>query len=55
MTATDIVRVPTAGCTMIGVLEVETRWPDPAAIAGLIAPIVLSAHGNGRDLAEHHR
>jgi hypothetical protein len=37
------------------VLEVEIRWPHPAALAGLIAPVVLSAHGNGRDLAEHHR
>ena len=37
--ATDMGRVPTAG------------WPNPAELAGLITPVVLSAHGNGPDLA----
>ena len=38
----------------IEVLEVEIRWPDPGALASLIEPVVRSARGHGRHLAEHH-
>jgi tetraacyldisaccharide 4'-kinase len=48
-TAKDFVRVPIAARGDIEVLEVEIRWPDPAALAGLFAPVVLSAAGNGYD------
>jgi tetraacyldisaccharide 4'-kinase len=48
-TAKDFVRVPVAARADIEVLEVEIRWPDPAALAGLLAPAVLSAGCNGRD------
>jgi len=51
-TAKDIVRVPQAQRAGIEVLEVEIRWPDPAALAGLIGPVVLSALGNGRGSAD---
>ena len=51
-TAKDIVRVPPAQRAGIEVLEVEIRWPDPAALARLIGPVVLSAHGNGRGSAD---
>jgi tetraacyldisaccharide 4'-kinase len=54
-TAKDIVRVPSAQRAGIEVLEVEIRWADPAALAGLIRPVVLSARGNGRDPDEHRR
>lgn len=54
-TAKDIVRVPRTKRSGIEVLEVEIRWPDPTALAGLIAPIVLSAGGDGRVSAEPHR
>jgi tetraacyldisaccharide 4'-kinase len=54
-TAKDFVRVPVAARGDIEVLEVEIRWPDPAALAGLLAPVVLSAAGNGRDPARHQR
>jgi tetraacyldisaccharide 4'-kinase len=50
-TAKDIVRLPPASRRGIEVLEVEIRWPDPAALDRLIAPVVLSARGYGRDLA----
>ncbi len=45
-TAKDFVRLPTAARADIEVLEVEVRWPDPDALAGLLTPIVLSARGN---------
>jgi tetraacyldisaccharide 4'-kinase len=53
-TAKDIVRVPPPMRAGIEVLEVEIRWPDPAALARLIEPIVLSAQGHGRDPVGHH-
>ena len=52
-TAKDIVRVPPALCAGIEVLEVEVRWLDPLALARLVEPVVHSADGNGRYLAEH--
>jgi tetraacyldisaccharide 4'-kinase len=54
-TAKDIVRIPPVRRIGIEVLEVEIRWADPAAFAGLIRPVVLSAPGNGRDPDEHRR
>ena len=54
-TAKDIVRIPPVRRIGIEVLEVEIRWADPAALAGLIRPVVLSAPGNGRDPDEHGR
>jgi tetraacyldisaccharide 4'-kinase len=54
-TAKDIVRVPPLMRTGIEVLEVEIRWRDPAALAGLIGPVVLSARGYGCDPVGHHR
>lgn len=45
-TAKDFVRLPAAVRVDIEVLEVEVRWPDPDALAGLLAPLVLSARGN---------
>jgi tetraacyldisaccharide 4'-kinase len=47
-TAKDWVRVPTAARPRIEVLAVEIRWPDPAALAGVLAPILLLARGNRR-------
>jgi tetraacyldisaccharide 4'-kinase len=52
-TAKDIVRIPPVRRIGIEVLEVEIRWADPAALAGLIRPVMLSAPGNGRDPDEH--
>jgi tetraacyldisaccharide 4'-kinase len=54
-TAKDFVRLPAAARAAIEVLEVEVRWPDPAAFAGLIGPVVLFAQNNGRDPDEHCR
>jgi tetraacyldisaccharide 4'-kinase len=54
-TAKDIVRVPPLMRAGIEVLEVEIRWPDPAALARLIGPVVLSARGHGCDPVGHHR
>ncbi len=54
-TAKDIVRVPPTLRGGIEVLEVEIRWPDPAALAGLIAPLLSSARRHGHDLAQHSR
>jgi tetraacyldisaccharide 4'-kinase len=54
-TAKDIVRIPPGRRIGIEVLEVEIRWADPAALAGLMRPVVLSAQGNGRDPDEHGR
>jgi tetraacyldisaccharide 4'-kinase len=54
-TAKDIVRIPPVRRIGIEVLEVEVRWADPAALAGLIRSVVLSAPGNGRDPDEHGR
>jgi tetraacyldisaccharide 4'-kinase len=48
-TAKDYVRVPPAARCGIEVVEVEIHWPDTAALAGLLAPVVLSAGGDGRD------
>ena len=45
-TAKDFVRLPAATRADIEVLEVEVRWSDPDALAGLLAPLVLSARGN---------
>ncbi len=47
-TAKDVVRLSAADRSGIDVLAVEIRWPDPAALAGLLAPIVLSAGSDGR-------
>lgn len=52
-TAKDIVRVPPALRAGIEILEVEVRWFDPAALARLVEPVLHSAYGNGRRLAEH--
>src|SRR6516165_8798730 len=52
-TAKDIVRIPPVRRIGMKVLEVEIRWADPAALAGLIQPVVLSAPGDGRDPDEH--
>jgi tetraacyldisaccharide 4'-kinase len=54
-TAKDIVRVPPSMRDGIEVLEVEIRWSDPAALAGLIRPLVRTAPGNGRDPNELRR
>jgi tetraacyldisaccharide 4'-kinase len=54
-TAKDIVRMPRLLRAGIDVLEVEIRWPDPAALARLIGPVVLSAQGHGRNPVGHHR
>ena len=54
-TAKDFVRVLPAARAGIEVLEVEVRWPDPAALAGLIRPAVLFGQGNGRDPSEYRR
>jgi tetraacyldisaccharide 4'-kinase len=54
-TAKDIVRISPAMRTGIEVLEVEIRWSNPAAFAGLIGPVVLSARRNGRGPLEPHR
>jgi hypothetical protein len=43
------VRVPHAARSGIEVVEVEIHWPDALALAGLLAPVVLSVGGNGRD------
>ncbi|MGC2202992.1 MAG: tetraacyldisaccharide 4'-kinase [Stellaceae bacterium] len=51
-TAKDFVRVPAASRAGIEILEVEIRWSDPVALAGLIKPVVLSAQGHGRDPIE---
>lgn len=45
-TAKDFVRLPLAFRTGIEVLDVEIQWPDPAALAGILAPVVLSAGGD---------
>jgi hypothetical protein len=49
------VRIPPVRRIGIEVLEVEIRWADPGALAGLIRPVVLSAPGNGRDPDEQGR
>jgi tetraacyldisaccharide 4'-kinase len=54
-TAKDFVRFPPTARAGIEVLEIEVRWPDPIALAGLIGPVVLSAQGNGRDPPECRR
>lgn len=52
-TAKDFVRLPLAVRAEVEVLAVEIRWPDPAAMAGLLAPVMLLADGNGRDRSRH--
>jgi tetraacyldisaccharide 4'-kinase len=52
-TAKDFVRVPPAARAEIEVLEVEVRWPDLAALDGLLGPDVLSAQGNGHGASEY--
>jgi tetraacyldisaccharide 4'-kinase len=47
-TAKDFVRLPPALRGGIAVLEIAVLWRDPAALAGLVAPIVLSANRHGR-------
>jgi tetraacyldisaccharide 4'-kinase len=51
-TAKDFVRVPADARAGIEVLEVKVRWPDPAALNGLLWPNVLSAQGYGRGADE---
>ena len=46
-TAKDFVRLPAAARAAVAVLEVEVRWPDPAAVERMLAPLVRSARGNG--------
>ena len=48
-TAKDIIRLPPESRAGIEVLEVEIRWPDPAAMARLMAPVVSTAGGKGSD------
>jgi tetraacyldisaccharide 4'-kinase len=45
-TAKDFVRLPLAARAGIDVIEVEVQWTDPAALAGILAPVVLSAGGD---------
>jgi len=47
-TAKDFVRLPPDLRDGIAVLEIEVCWRDPAALAGLMAPFVLSARRDGR-------
>lgn len=47
-TAKDLVRLAPALRAGIDVLEIDIRWRDPTALAGLIAPFVLSANRDGR-------
>ncbi len=54
-TAKDFVRLPPAARAGIEVLEVEIRWPDPHALARILAPVVLSAGANGTDPDRHPR
>jgi len=54
-TAKDFVRMPAAARGGVEVLEVKIRWSDPAALAGLIGPVVLSAQDNGRDRPPRRR
>jgi len=51
-TAKDIVRLPPELRAGIEVLEVEVHWPDPAAIARLMMPVVLTGGGSGSDRAD---
>jgi tetraacyldisaccharide 4'-kinase len=48
-TAKDFVRLPAGLRAAVAVLEVEVRWPDPAALDRLLAPLVRSARGDERD------
>ena len=50
----DTVTVRGSGTRRAGteVLEVEIRWPDPAALAGLFIPMLVSVHVNGCDPAD---
>jgi tetraacyldisaccharide 4'-kinase len=53
-TAKDFVRLPAGARDGIEVLEAEIRWPDPDALAGLLAPVVLSADGNADPVRPAH-
>jgi tetraacyldisaccharide 4'-kinase len=48
-TTKDIVRLTPELRVGIEVLEVEIRWPDPAAIARLMTPLTLTAGGSESD------
>lgn len=50
-TRKDMVRVPLDLRPGIGVLEVEVRWKDPAALEGLMAPIMAVHGGYSSDAA----
>jgi tetraacyldisaccharide 4'-kinase len=54
-TSKDFARLPAAERVGIEVLGVEICWPDPAALAGLLAPVVLSAGSNGCDTVRYSR
>lgn len=54
-TAKDFVRLAPAERRDIEVFEVEIRWTDKAALAGLIGPVMLSALRDGCDPDEHCR
>jgi tetraacyldisaccharide 4'-kinase len=45
-TAKDFARLPQAARAECEVLEVEVVWPDPAAMAGIMAPVMLLAGRN---------
>jgi len=45
-TAKDFVRLPMAARIGIEVLEIEIRWPDPDALAAVLARVILSAGAN---------
>ena len=47
-TAKDFVRLPPLARVGIEVVEVEIRWPDPAAITACLDAVVLAAGSNGR-------
>lgn len=50
-TRKDLVRVPLELRNGIEVLEVELRWSDPAALEGLMAPILRAGNGHDRSAA----
>lgn len=54
-TAKDFVRVPVVERPGIEVLEVEIRWPDPGALAGLLAPTLGISVSNERNLDRQPR
>ncbi|HEY3909696.1 MAG TPA: tetraacyldisaccharide 4'-kinase [Stellaceae bacterium] len=54
-TAKDLMRVPVAERNGIEVLEIEIRWPDPAALAGLLSPIFARSAADGHDPDKNRR